>query len=218
MKDVKYILVGFGALVLLVIGLFGFRGDLTRKPPIEVFADMDRQPRLRPNEPNSFLPGGSSSLPHPEGTIAREEPLLVDGEKVYSFQQGHPVNSGRLVGTTNHVETVPIPVTRALVERGRERFNINCAACHGELADGQGTVEIGAISLHGANVIKMTDGQIYRTIAWGSKEGTGTMKGYAEKLNVEDRWAVVAYVRALQFSRLARKEELPTEAREALEE
>ena len=87
------------------------------------------------------------------------------------------------------------------------------AICHGRAGDGQGVVStlgvgMSAASLHDASILKMPDGQLYRTIAFGSKEGQGVMKGYKTQLNVADRWAVVAYVRALQYSRLVGPEEL----------
>ena len=223
----RYILVGFVALVLLVIGLFGFRGDTSRQPPLEVFPDMDRQPRLRPVEPNAFFPNGVSSQRHVAGTIARAQPLLDrDKNPVYPFQKDHPVNNGRMAGTTNFLETIPLPVTRELVARGHERYQINCVPCHGSLGDGQGMVTrmgvgMNAANLHDPIVVRLPDGQLYRTIALGSKEGTGVMKGYAANITVADRWAIVAYLRALQLSRLGGaedvgdlKEDLPGEVRQ----
>ncbi len=209
------IIVVFVALVGLVIGLFGLRGDLGRKPPLEVFADMDRQPKLRPAEPNRFFANGSSSQLPVEGAVARSEPLvLADGTEVYPFE-GHDANTGGTVNAkgTNYVVTLPIAVDAAVLARGRERYDITCAICHGRAGDGQGVVStlgvgMSAASLHDASILKMPDGQLYRTIAFGSKEGQGVMKGYKTQLNVADRWAVVAYVRALQYSRLVGPEEL----------
>ena len=212
---VRYLIVGFVALVLLVVGLFGLRGGLSRKPPLEVFADMDRQPKLRPMEPNTFFDNGISSQPLVEGTVARSKPLvLADGKEVYPFED-HEANTGGRVDKdgTNYLAQIPIKVDAAILARGRERYNINCAICHGQAGDGQGVVSalgvgLAAANLHGGNIVKMPDGQIFCTITYGSKEGKGLMKGFKVEMDLADRWAVVAYVRALQYSRLVDKSEL----------
>jgi len=214
---VRYFIVGFVALVLLVIGLFGLRGGLSRKPPLEVFPDMDRQPKLRPMEPNTFFANGISSQPLVEGTVARSKPLvLADDSKVYPFED-HEANTGGRVDKdgTNYLAQIPIKVDAAVLARGRERYNITCAICHGQAGDGQGVVStlgvgLAAANLHGGNIVKMPDGQLFRTITYGSKEGKGLMKGFKVEMDLADRWAVVAYVRALQYSRLVDNGELST--------
>ena len=140
---VRHLIVGFVTIVLLVIGLFGLRGGLSRKPPLEVFPDMDRQPKLRPMEPNSFFPNGMSSQPLVEGTIARSQPIAsADGKEVYSFDKSHVVVSGYVKkGETNTVASIPIPVTDQLMTRGRVKYNISCLPCHGGQGDGNGVVK-----------------------------------------------------------------------------
>jgi len=209
----RYVLIGIAMMVFLVVSLAGFRGDISRKPPLEVFPDMDRQPKLRPMEPNSFFKNGMSSQSLVKGTIARSQPIaLADGKEVYPFEKGHVVVSGFESGT-NTVETIPIPVTSQLMVRGREKYNISCVPCHGGQGDGNGVVKYFGFSaikdLHDPNVVKLNDGQIYRVITVGNQEGKGLMKGYANTLDVTDRWAIVAYVRALQLSRLGKEEEVP---------
>ena len=214
---VRHLIVGFVTIVLLVIGLFGLRGGLSRKPPLEVFPDMDRQPKLRPMEPNTFFKNGISSQPLVEGTVARSEPLvLADGKEVYPFED-HEANTGGRVDKdgTNYLAQLPIKVNAAILARGRERYNITCSVCHGQAGDGQGVVStlgvgLAAANLHGGNIVKMPDGQLFRTITYGSKEGQGLMKGFKVEMDLADRWAVVAYVRALQYSRLVNKDELRT--------
>ena len=124
-------------------------------------------------------------------------------------------NTGGTVNTdgTNYLATLPIKVDAAVLARGRERYDITCAICHGKAGDGQGVVSalgvgLAAANLHDGNIVTMPDGQLYRTITYGSKEGKGVMKGYKTQLNVADRWAVVAFVRALQYSRLIGRDEL----------
>lgn len=81
----RYFLLIFLLLAVAVISVAGFRGSISRKPPIEVFPDMDRQQKLRPQEPNAFLPGGISSQPFVTGTVPRSAAHLVKGELVASY-------------------------------------------------------------------------------------------------------------------------------------
>ena len=206
----RYVLIGIAMMVFLVVSLAGFRGDISRKAPIELIADMDRQPKLRPLEPNSFFANGMSSQPLVKGTVRQSEAIpLADGSDVYPFETEHPAVSGLQTGTTNAVANIPLEVTMGLMERGREKYTISCVPCHGGQGDGNGVVKYFGISavksLHDPDVVKQSDGDIYRTITWGK----GVMKGYANTLSIEDRWAIVAYARALQLSRLGTEDEVP---------
>lgn len=193
--------------VIVGVGL-GKRGHTFRKPPVYIFPDMDRQPKLRPQEPNEFFRktgwGISSQLPVP-GTIARGDPY-----------EDSPVNTGKKPGTTNYIDTIPIPVTAELMARGQERFNIYCAACHGQAGDGKGVpTKFGMAviaDLHDTKarrVPQQSDGEIFNTLSYGK----GLMQGYAPQIPIHDRWAIIAYLRALQRSRLATLEDVPAELR-----
>tara|TARA_B100001741_G_scaffold131434_1_gene108349 strand:- start:550 stop:1242 length:693 start_codon:yes stop_codon:yes gene_type:complete len=206
----RYVLIGIAMMVFLVVSLAGFRGDISRKAPVELIADMDRQPKLRPLEPNSFFANGMSSQPLVKGTVRQSEAIpLADGSDVYPFETEHPAVSGLQMGTTNAVANIPLEVTMGLMERGREKYTISCVPCHGGQGDGNGVVKYFGISavksLHDPDVVKQSDGDIYRTITLGK----GVMKGYANTLSIEDRWAIVAYARALQLSRLGTEDEVP---------
>jgi mono/diheme cytochrome c family protein len=201
----RYFLLVFGVCVIAVMVIAGKRGDISRRPPIEVFPDMDRQPKLRPQEANSFFKDGLSSQPQVAGTIARG-----------SAYQDTPENTGRVPGTTNRVETIPVPLTVQLLKRGQERFNINCSPCHGAQGDGKGiTTKFGMaviVDLHdalGKKVPQQSDGDIFNTISYGK----GLMQGYAANLVIQDRWAIVAYVRALQRSHLGSMDDVPAAER-----
>jgi mono/diheme cytochrome c family protein len=188
--------------VAVGVGIAGFRGRMSRQPPIEVFPDMDRQLKLRPMQPNGFFTNGVSSQLPPPGTIARAEPLQTVSGPVYPYEDA-PANTGRLTGTTNFVETNPLPVTGARLRRGRERFDIYCAPCHGALGNGNGITKVLAVmptvaNLQDQRVAEMRDGEIFDTIT----RGKSTMGAYGPIMSVEDRWAVVAYLRALQLSQL----------------
>lgn len=217
----RYVLIGIAMMVFLVVSLAGFRGDISRKAPIELIADMDRQPKLRPLEPNSFFANGMSSQPLVKGTVRQSEAIpLADGSDVYPFETEHPAVSGLQTGTTNAVANIPFEVNMELMERGRDKYTISCVPCHGGQGDGNGVVKYFGISavksLHDPDVVKQSDGDIYRTITVGK----GVMKGYANTLSIEDRWAIVAYARALQLSRLGTEDEVPTRlhVKEAVEE
>ena len=128
-------------------------------------------------------------------------------------------NTGKLPGTTNWVETIPVPVTAQLMARGRERFNISCSPCHGEAGDGKGiTSRLGMTviaDLHDVaarKVPQQPDGAIFNTLSYGK----GLMQGYAADVSIPDRWAIVAYVRALQRSRLASLDDVPAAERATL--
>ena len=260
----RYLVLGIAAAVLMVIGLFGFRGELSRKPPLEVFPDMDRQYKLRPLEPSTFFKNRNTSQPRVPGTIARARPLpatdangaLVD---VYPFET-HPLNNGLtgalvtnavaqpaadLVGRMVKADKDVLGVTdgtemkadvhgmvvaagdgrvvinpfvaespihlddlagaRAFLARGRERYNISCLPCHGRLGDGKGVVssfELSPANITTADFAFLPDGALYHVIG----EGFRTMKGYKANLDIRDRWAVVAYVRALQERARAKPE------------
>src|SRR5215475_6815442 len=116
----RYFLLAFVLTAVLIVGIAGRRGDMSRRPPFEIFPDMDRQPKLRPQTVNGTFKDGLSSQMPIAGTVARG-----------SAWQDSPENTGKVPGTTNWVQTIPVPVTQELLARGQQRFNINCSPCHG---------------------------------------------------------------------------------------
>lgn len=201
----RYFLLVFGVIVIATMVVAGKRGDMSRRPPIEVFPDMDRQPKLRPQTANSFFKDGLSSQPFVAGTVARG-----------TAWQNTPENTGRVPGTTNFVATIPVPVTEQLLARGQQRYQINCLPCHGATGDGKGiTSKFGMTviaNLHdasGRKVPQQSDGEIFNTISYGKL----LMQGYAANVTIADRWAIVAYVRALQRSQLGSLDDVPAEER-----
>ena len=159
-------------------------------------------------------PNDTTPLP-PPGTIARSEPIHTISGPVYPFEDS-PVNTGRVNGTTNFVETNPLPVTGQLLQRGRERFNIYCAPCHGALGDGNGiNKKLGVMpavaSLQDKRIVEMADGEIFNTIT----HGKGLMGAHGPLVSVADRWAIVAYLRALQLSQLGSVDDLPPDQQAA---
>ena len=201
----RYFLLLFALGVVTVMGVFGKRGHNFRQPPLEIFPDMDRQPKLRPQQPNlTFASGRTSQEPVP-GTVGRGDHF-----------QDSAVNTGKEPGTTNFVATIPVPVTEQLMARGRQRFDIYCLPCHGPQGDGNGIVKkygyATVRSLHEKIVVLQGDGELFNTIT----HGKSTMFPYASQISIEDRWAVVAYVRALQRSRLGLVDEVPAQLKAGL--
>jgi mono/diheme cytochrome c family protein len=212
----RYFLSIFVLTILVVVSVLGFRGSHSRRTTLYIFPDMEWQLKLRPQKDNGFFGNGrTSQLPVP-GTIPREKPLQTPAGTVYGFEDA-PVNTGHLTGSTNFVENNPMPVTTAFLKRGQQRFTINCSPCHGATADGNGiTKKIGAMAivanLHDARIVKMTDGEIFYVIT----HGRNLMQGYGANVTVPDRWAIVAYLRALQLARLGTIEDVPQEMRASL--
>jgi mono/diheme cytochrome c family protein len=209
---VRYFLFILGLATLLTMGVLGRQGSMSRKPPIELFPDMDRQPKLRPQTPNDFFADQHSSRLPVDGTIARSQGIDVNGQIVLPFEE-NPLNTGKIVGTTNFIELNPLPVSKVVMDRGQQRFQINCSPCHGALGDGKGiTTKYGMAvvgNLHDPRIAKQADGEIFNTIT----SGKNLMGAYGANVTIEDRWAIIYYVRALQLSRVATIDDVPAQFR-----
>lgn len=201
----RYFILAFVLLCALVVTVAGFRGKISRKPPIEVFSDMDRQPKIRPQTPSAFFADGRASRLPVEGTIARGSHFLDT-----------PVDTGMVPGTTNFVGSNPLKITEQLMARGQQRFQINCSPCHGLEGDGNGVTKSFGMAvvanLHDPRIVQMSDGEIFNVIT----HGRNLMGAYGPQVVPEDRWAIVAYVRALQLAYLGRPDDLPENQRAAL--
>src|SRR5580658_6280511 len=159
--------------------------------------DMHVQPRENPLSRNDFYADQRSERPPVEGTVARGQ--LHEDTYFYTGKIGN-----------NPGEVMPFPVTREVLDRGRERFNIFCAPCHSRLGDGNGFVPSRGFSknppsFHIVRLQKAPVGYFYDVIT----EGFGTMPDYASQILPRDRWSIVAYVRALQLSQNATKADVP---------
>ena len=203
----RYFLLIFLVCTVMVVAIAGKRGSISRRPPIELFPDMNRQPKLRPQTPDAFFADGKSSRLPVAGTIAHDDTHYED----------LPVNTGRVAGTTNFVETIPVEVTGKLLARGQQRFTINCSPCHGAQGDGNGiTKKIGAMAvvanLHDKRIVELADGEIFNTITYGKN----LMGAYGANVTIEDRWAIIAYLRALQLSKLGTIDDVPEQMRSTL--
>ncbi len=211
----RYFLLGFVLLGLVCVSVAGLRGGKSRRPPIELFPDMDRQPKLRPQAHNSLFADQLSSRLPVEGTVPRSRPTLLENNEIYPFED-NPLNTGRVPGTTNFVETIPLSVTEQLLARGQQRYTINCAPCHGASGDGKGITSkynmLAMANFHDARLVKMPDGEMFNTITYGKN----LMGGYGPNVTIADRWAIIAYIRALERSRLASLDDVPEAQRSVL--
>jgi mono/diheme cytochrome c family protein len=212
----RYFLAIFVLAVAVVVGILGFRGTHFRKPPLYIFPDMEFQLKLRPQKENGFFTNGITSQLHIPGTIARSTPLQSANGPVYPYEDA-PINTGHVTGTTNFIENNPMPITAELLKRGQQRFTINCTPCHGATGEGKGiTQKIGAMAvvanLHDKRIVELPDGELFFVIT----NGRNLMGAYGANVTVEDRWAIIAYLRALQLSRLGAVDDLPQELRATL--
>lgn len=166
--------------------------------------EMAEQPRYEPLEPSMFFTDGRSSRPLVEGTVARGH-LRLD-ELLYTGKVG-----GELA------EMLPFPVTHQLLERGRERYNIYCTPCHDHVGNGQGMIVQRGLrpppSFHIDRLRQAPIGHFFDVIT----NGYGAMANYAVEVAPVDRWAVAAYIRALQLSQHAQLAELPETDRRQLQ-
>jgi mono/diheme cytochrome c family protein len=165
---------------------------------------MQRQPRYESYQESDHHADGAAMRMPPAHTV----PYRSVGDAV--------VQSG-LGGDGRPVARSPLPVNAAQLARGRARFDVFCAACHGVLGDGESQVALNMSLRKPANfhaLRDVADGHIFRVVT----EGFGLMPSYASALSVEDRWAIVSYVRALQLSQHAALEHVPAADRTRLQE
>ncbi len=166
--------------------------------------DMHDQPKYEPLEKSAFFDDQRASRPFVEGTVARGH--LRDNPEYFAGKIGD-----------QHVTSFPIPVTEELVRRGESRYNIFCTPCHDLIGNGLGIVVQRGFkrppSFHIDRLRQSPPGYFYDAIA----NGFGTMSSYAEQIPVRDRWAIVAYIRALQLSQHATIDLVPEEKRKELE-
>ena len=167
---------------------------------------MRRQPKYKAYQQNPLFADGRAMRTPPEGTVPRER-VLGSIELTEGGTDAQPVAK------------IPIPVDAALLAQGRGRFEIYCATCHGILGDGDSIVARNMSlrpppNLTAAPYSQRSVGSYYRTITYGF----GLMAPYSGELSVKERWAVVAYLKALQRSQAGRLEDVPQGQRASLDE
>jgi mono/diheme cytochrome c family protein len=205
------------AAILIALSLVPFalvaraRATKSALPRVHPIQDMDNQPKFKLQQVNGLFADSRAMRPAIPGTVARG--ALRADEHFYA---------GKVNG--EWATTFPEPVTRQVMERGQARFGIFCATCHGLSGYGNGptserAIQLGesqwvpAASFHTETVRARPVGHLFNTIT----NGIRTMPAYASQIPVADRWAIVAYVRALQRSQHATLGDVPPEQRAALQ-
>ncbi len=204
------------------LAVFGFRGETSSRPEIEIFPDMVRQPKVRAQTELNFFADQRGGRQPIDGTVPlgydmpmpndAGAPVDAAGELTMrprlGFSEGTDYyNTGKM--GENWGTGIPVEVTPALLQRGTQRFTINCAVCHGPLAGGDGIVKqyglTTVVTLQDDRIRNMADGEIFNTIT----HGKNTMMAYGPRVTVSDRWAIICYLRTLQRSQHAAAADVP---------
>ncbi len=176
----------------------------SKQPPIHLNPNMDDQPKYQAMEESKFYTDKSAMRMPVEGTVARGQ---LNENTVY-FKGKNPNGT--------FVRKLPMAVTSELLRHGQKRFDIFCAPCHGRTGYGQGIVVkkgfLPATSFHLDRMRQVEDGHIFDVIT----NGIRNMPSYKYQVPVADRWAIVSYVRALQRSQNAKKDDVPEDIRQTL--
>jgi hypothetical protein len=178
--------------------------------------DMHDQHKVKPLSRSPFFADGRGSRQPVEGTVARgqlhEDRHLHDGR---CHDGGHP-HTPEGEGEGEPCDTFPMPVTREVLLRGRERFDIYCSPCHSRTGDGDGMVVQRGFqkppTFHRDELRQAKPGYLFEVVT----KGLGVMPAHATQIPVSDRWAIVAYIRALQLSRAATLDDVPEPHRSEL--
>ena len=222
----------FGALIIVAVvgvGFAGFRGQKMSHTPVEWFNDMAHQPKYEPQHRSTFFNDSRAARQPIPGTVPigfnlegryfqTEGNNLVDGMGGFANQPNY-YNTGRIGDV--YGDGIPDPLAARgadLLTRGQQRYNIYCAVCHGAAGQGNGVVKsFGLVTIRPLidDLLRaQPDGQIYNTIT----HGKNTMGAYGPVIAVEDRWAIVTYVRALQEATGAKLADLPADEQKKLQE
>lgn len=184
--------------ILAALLLTGCSG-VQREPPIQVWWDMKFQPKFHPQGETGLFKDGMDARRPPEGTIARGH--MADDTPYYTGMEGDL-----------YVGKSPVPLTAALLHQGQTKFNIYCQPCHDKTGSGQGIVPTRVPTWQPSNlmedrVVQFADGDIFNVITNGRR----SMPAYRFQIAVEDRWAIIAYVRALQRAAHGTKADVPAD-------
>jgi mono/diheme cytochrome c family protein len=210
----RYFFLIYAIIAVLVVGIFGFRGEKFNKPPVRIFPDMDEQDVTRAQKPDRFFANGQGArLPvsqtHPRG-FNPDGVTERGGIPEYEFGGGTGYYHTGQVGdyyANGMPPELKLTADNAddLIRRGREVFTINCMPCHGASGDGQGITNIYGVPVTANPLARLNmltqdtypDGRLFETIT----KGKGMMSGYGPNISVRDRWAVIAYIHTLQAAK-----------------
>jgi len=205
----KYFFAIFLLLVVMVVAWAGFRGQKFDVPPIEIFPDMDRQPKVKAQVPSTFFKDDIGARLPIEGTVplgyAMPQHAEINGDSGMAVTPYQDIYFGTLpvYANTGMIDDawgtgIPMDITPELMARGKERYTIYCTVCHGATGGGNGVASKYnwpvIANLLDQRIVDMADGEIFNTITHGKNQ----MYGYGSNIQVPDRWAIILYMRALQ--------------------
>ena len=208
----RYFFFAYLLAIVLVIGFAGFRGDKFSRPPILILNDMNNQAKVKAQASNGFFADGIGSRKPiaatvPMGLKIPTETAASGSFAVFGFTHGADYyNSGVIGDFWGEGFPEQVKVDDGFIRLGQEKYNINCAICHGIAGNGKGiTSQYGIVNIANFHTTGFTDpkapdyrpnGSIYHTIAYGK----GQMSGYGASLSVQERWAIVAWVKTIGLS------------------
>ena len=206
----RIFLIVYVLVIVSTVSILGFRGSLTEKEPVEVFNDMDRQAKYKPQAENSFFNNRQNDRLPPALTVSRGSALdtsdVFDADFIaLSSDQVLLLEGKNLDGSFS--EQFPYEVNYEFMQYGQKNYNIFCVSCHGVAGDGNGVTKpygILAASYHDDRLRNEPDGYIYDVIA----NGKGLMYGLKDRLTNEQSWSIVLYLRALQRAQNADQSDL----------
>jgi mono/diheme cytochrome c family protein len=213
----KYFFLSLIFIGAIIVSAFGTRGSKSELPPLEIFQDMDHQAKVKYQAASEFFADGRGARLPVKGTVPMgfEIPAkaAVDGAKPARFAFTNGVdyyNTGKMGdfygdGLPTEITSDPLVFNELFLKRGEQRYNIHCAVCHGASGNGKGVTskygilaafnfqQAGALDPNNVAAFR-ADGAIFDVIT----NGKGLMGGYGGNITLRDRWAIVAYIRALQ--------------------
>lgn len=200
----------FGLLVLCVL-LSGCRGYWSEEPAIHLNPNMDWQSKYKAQTftepvPEHTVPWGDYKGFSDRSSREKFGAYKMDREEYFEGRQNG-----------QYVEQIPVSVSMDTLLRGKERYNIHCAVCHGQTGAGNGMVVtrgfVRPVELWDPRLLSVADGYLYDVIS----NGIRNMPAYGKAINEDDRWAIVTYLRALQKARTGSVDDLPSELRQRLD-
>jgi len=178
--------------------------------------DMHDQPKKKPQSASVLFSDGKTARNLVPGTIPHDTSDDLHTNDSRWLAEDEFFYTGKVDGKP--VEAFPMKVDAALLERGRQRFTVNCTPCHGRLGNGDGTVVARGMkrppSWHVERLVKSPPGYFYDVIT----NGFGAMYDQADRINPKDRWAIVAYIRALQLSQSVKYDDLSAQEKQLVAE
>jgi len=208
----RWVFLGIGLTTAAFVSVMGVRGTISERRPLMLLPDLDFQPRYGAQAPSPYFPDGRAMRTPPAGTVAF-------GGADYESDAGSPRQNPDFLQADNRyyrgkegdawVTKLPVTVDLALLKRGQDRYEIYCSICHGATGSGKGLMAdyglVGVASITDELHALMPVGQYFDAIT----NGKGRMMPYATQIKVLDRWAIVAYIRALSRSQNASLNDVP---------